>query len=259
MKSESDKRKLWIFMGCLLVIAWTINSFFTRPPIPDPVPSQTISRPQLNPPAAASPPAVDYEANVRRVREEAARVAAEEAEGRQRQAAQEAVEQHARFLARYINPGFSKASGKQTVAVIVVTESGKLDHTVNSALSRHFQGSGAEVVSSFFTPEFVSDGLFNNIFNGSTDPIRKLELSNSLDAILLARQTVQYSTDPSLENVMSAHLQVEISLVPVSGNMQSQAWTFSANGAGFRQSDARSMAEERLIKQISTDTKMTFN
>jgi hypothetical protein len=77
------------------------------------------------------------------------------------------------------------------------------------------------------------DSLFNNVFNGSSDLFNKLELAKSLDAVLLARQNVQYETNNDLDNVITANMTLEISALPVAGQIQSQSWTFTANGTGF--------------------------
>jgi len=174
-------------------------------------------------------------------------------------AAQEAAAEHEKFLARYLNNGFSRTTGSETLALVVVTENGKLDHTVSTALANHLQINNVKISSSFFKPEFVSDNLFANVFEGSTEILNKLELAKSLDALLLARQTVQYSKDPSLENVISAHMQLEVQVVPVASHIQNQAWSFKANGSGFTEGEARTMAEERLIKKITNDTNMSLS
>ncbi|MDR3459421.1 MAG: hypothetical protein P4N60_18495 [Verrucomicrobiae bacterium] len=72
------------------------------------------------------------------------------------------------------------------------------------------------------------------------------------------RETVSYETNADLNNVITANMTLEIATLPVTGQNQSQSWTLSANGTGFRRGDARVMAEERILKQIETDTKMSL-
>ena len=114
------------------------------------------------------------------------------------------------------------------------------------------------MTDSFFKPELVTGGLFNSAFNGSTDLFNKLELVKSLNALLLARQNVQYETNTDLNNIITASMSLEIAVLPVVGQIQSQSWMFTANGTGFRRNEARMQAEERIIKQIQTDTKMSL-
>jgi hypothetical protein len=195
---------------------------------------------------------------------DAGRRAAEDAT-REREAAatqkaiQDAAAQHAAFLTRYLNQGFTRKPGVEMVAIVVAGENGNVNRAVGAALTDHLKTQNAEILSSFFTPEFISDGLLNTVIGGSTELPRKLELGSTLDVLVLARQQVQYSTNPDLLNVMTASMQLEVVLVPVSGNAQGESWSFTASGTGFNQATARQLAEERLIKQIANDTKMSLN
>ncbi len=176
----------------------------------------------------------------------------------EREAAAQKAAEHANFVARYLNTGFSKTPGSKSVALVVATQGGRPDYAVSAALANHFKSGTVTISTSVFKPEFISDHLFATVFNGSTEVLNQLELAKSLDALLLARLTVRYSRDSSLDNLISANLQLAVQVVPVAGNIQSQSWTFTASGAGFSQAEAWSMAEERLIKQITSDTKMSL-
>lgn len=176
----------------------------------------------------------------------------------ERQAAADAAAKHAAYLARYLNAGTSRTSGMRMLAIVTASEGGKLEQAVNTALAEHFKTGTVEALSSVFTPEFISDGLFTQAFSGSAGIFKNLEIARSVDAVLLARQTVQYSKDASMENLVSATMQLEVMLSPLGSQGQSQSWTFTAYGSGFDQKAARAMAEERIITQIAKDTKMTF-
>jgi len=73
----------------------------------------------------------------------------------------------------------------------------------------------------------------------------------------LARQTVQYSSDPSLENVITATMNLEIEVLPVAGRGQTQKQLLTASGAGFKNEAARDMAMERLLKDIAKNPKLS--
>jgi hypothetical protein len=182
-----------------------------------------------------------------------------ESEAAVQEASQNAAAQHAAYLAQYVNSGPARRTGVETVAIVAASEDGKLNRAVTAALVNRFQTEPVQIIHSFFTPAFVSDGLFNDAFAGTGGIIDKLELAKSVDALLLARQGVQYSSNPSLDNVITATMQLNVVTLPITGQNDSRSWTFIASGAGFKQEEARAMAEERLIKQITTDTNMTFN
>jgi Na+-transporting methylmalonyl-CoA/oxaloacetate decarboxylase gamma subunit len=176
------------------------------------------------------------------------------------QAAQQAAAaEHANFLARYVNGGFTRPTSGRSVALVVASEDGKPNAALTAALTRKFQSSAVQVSTSFFTPEFVADGLFKDALAGPRDMFNKLDLAKSVDALVLAREDVQYAQNPALDNVTTATIQLDVSVVPVSAQGESSSWTFTANGPGFSNPVARKAAEERLLKQIANDTKMSLN
>lgn len=175
-----------------------------------------------------------------------------------RKAVQDAAAAHAQYLARYVNGGFSRMPGSEAVAVAVASESGTLNRAVTTALISRLQREVVRILSPFFKPEFVSEGLFSDAFSGSSSIFNKLELANTLDGVVLAQQDVQYSSNPSLENVITATMQLKVAVIPVSSPNDGKTWTFTAYGPGFTKEVARKAAEERIIKQIAADTNMSL-
>ena len=105
----------------------------------------------------------------------------------------------------------------------------------------------------------MSDGLLGKLFSDAPGIIKNLELDQRVVGVLVARETVEYSANPSLENVLTANMRLEVLALPANPNATGQTWTFMATGAGFSQTAARAMAEERLLKQITADTKMSLS
>jgi hypothetical protein len=199
------------------------------------------------------------EASARRSAQEAAAKQAKadrDAAMERAKAIQDAAAMHAKFLAQNLNTGFTRKSGVKTVAVAVASENGEFNHTVTDALASRFKAEPVEMLSSFFKPAFVSDGVFNTAFAGSSALFEEMELKNSLDALLLAREDVQYSSDPSLQNVITATMRLDIAMWTVAGQAEARTWTFTTAGAGFKREAARALAEERLVKKIAADTNM---
>lgn len=162
------------------------------------------------------------------------------------------------FLGKYVNTNITKKSGSQLVAVAVESENHSMNHTVAVALMSRFKADHVQLTDSFFKPELVTDDLFGEAFKGSTDLFGKLELTKSLDSMLLGREEVQYSTNPNIENTITANMSLEIVSLPVAGQIQSQSWTLTAAGIGFRREAARLQAEERIIQQIQASTNMSL-
>jgi hypothetical protein len=293
MNTADDQRKLLWFMGGLVFVAIVINSLCYRPAHPPPI--LTVSQPlppaqpksvEVNnravesnparnsaPPersATASPtwtspprPEEDRTEAVRKAAEiaaEAERIkAAQQAAEAARRAAEEAAAEHARYLARYLTAGIARTPGSKALAVVAASENSRVNRAVTAAIANRFKTNSLEVLSSFFTPEFVSDGVLNQVLADPQPLFEKLELAKTLDMVVLARQKVRYTTNPSLENVITANMELEVAVLPIESGVESHAWTFTANGAGFKEEAARAMAEERLLKQIATDTKPSLS
>jgi len=116
-------------------------------------------------------------------------------------AIQEKAERHAQFLAQYLNASLPQKTGNKTVAIAVVSEKGTLNRAVAAAIADRFKKEPVQIISSLFKPAFVADGMFQEILNGSGGPFDRLDLVNSLDGAVLARQNVQYAQNPSLEKL----------------------------------------------------------
>jgi hypothetical protein len=176
-----------------------------------------------------------------------------------RKAAQDARAGHAQFLARYTDTSFARKPGTKTIGIAVASENATWNSSVGAAFVSRFKNEPVQLVSSFFKPAFVSDGIFNDAFANSNDLFDKLELTKSLDGLLLAREQVRYSSNPSLQNIITASMELDVITLPISSQAEKRTWTFTAAGAGFTQADARQQAEERLINQIANDTRMALN
>ena len=134
-----------------------------------------------------------------------------------------------------------------------------MNRHVGEALATRFRTSSVETLPTLFAPVFLTDGLFSETFDRSRAALARLDLLHSLDGVLLARETVQYSQNPDMQNTTSAHMQIAILSMPVAAGGDGRAWTLTADGVGFHRGDARSMAEDRLIKQIDESTNISLN
>lgn len=254
--NKIDPKQAAVFIAVLAVIAFAINSTqeygrredsdqavrqqFRQTPVPIPQPVAQRSTPE---------PAISSEQQ----RKMDAAAAAQKA-------AMDAAAEHKKYLARYLAGRVSRKPGVQTIAIVAVSENGAFDPVAGDAIAARFKSDSVEMVFGLFTPQFVSDGLFGQTFGGSKVILGKLELLGSLDGLLLAREDVRYTTNPSsLANVLTANMHLEVTMMPVAAKGERRTWTYTANGPGFKQTDARAAAEERLLKQIANDASMSLS
>jgi hypothetical protein len=206
----------------------------------------------------------DAKAQVQREAAEAesAKVAEErrihEAETSSNKMIENTAAEHVHFLARYINSGFTRNPGLASIAVAIENEQGPVNQKIAIALTQRLKTDGIQLFNSFFKPEFVADKFVARLLSGETGIIEQLELTNSLDAVLIGRQTVAYSTNAELGNTITANLNLELTTLPVGMTRESQSWHYSSNGIGVRPQEARQLAEDRIIEQIGKDTNMVL-
>lgn len=244
MKTELEKQQLKIFLAGLGIAALVINIVFLssvkRPvPVQPYVPQQTYvtPAPAVAPVTAAVPVAPTREEQLQKQQEEAARKAAEE---------------HVAYLNRYLNPGFARKAGLKNIAIAAMSGNAEANRPVADALATRLSHENLALFTSFFKPAFFADGLFSQIFGGSLDCVDKLELTKNLDALLLAQEQIEYSTNgAALDNVISARARLDVAFLPFATMRPEQTWAFTASGAGFSPGEARKNAEDRLFKQIA--------
>ena len=225
MKTESDKQKFLAFFGFLVVVALTVNFLFMGKfhirPTQTQLPQQQF--------VAEKSPLED-----------------------------EAVKRQ-QIAARLYDTSFTRKPGTTALAVLAADEDGKINQSINTALANHFRSGSTQIQTSFFKLEFVSTGVFSEILDGSNEFFDTMEIAKKLDATVFARQTVTYSQTAELNNLISATVKLDITLIPLSSHGDRKKWSFTAYGPGFSKEVARGAAEERLIKQITDDTKMVLN
>ncbi len=267
MKSESKDWKMPVLIAGLVIIALLINyAFFTK------AAARRATKAQEQREAAEAVSAKvsadkliqdrkeaeekllqeKKEVEEKRIRELAEAKAA--AEVARKKSIENAAAEHARFLTRYLNAGFSRKAGVASIAVAIENEQGTVNPKVATALTQRLKSDDVQLLNSFFKPEFVADRFVPRLFSGETGIIEQLELTNSLDAVIIGRQTVAYSTNATPDNTITANLSLELMTLPVGLTRESQSWNFGANGIGVRPHEARQLAEDRIIEQIARDT-----
>ena len=180
-------------------------------------------------------------------REEYARLASiQEAERQKR-----AVEQRAAELKAFKNLYLNDQTTRHAVVVLVVNDTGQPNKILNSALLTLLKTNGHDATTLLLTPRFISDGLFTEVFTGSKAVLAKLDLKNLAGTLLLGRQTVDYSTNAALENLVTAHMKLELQTLPLTAGGQEQTQILESVGTELnRPTDARLQAEDRMVKQI---------
>lgn len=182
----------------------------------------------------------------RRIQEERRRQ--EEAE---RLARQQAEQQREAFLNRYLlNRSFINRPDSQEIAVLVIDEHNRANHDITQKIASLIKTKRFNITSSLFSGKFVSDGMFERIFNGSAGDVSSLELAKHSDYLILGKKSVNFTENPELLNVLTAHSAIEIHVISARTGTVIDSFNVSEVGAGFSKSTAESMAMERIFKKL---------
>lgn len=169
-----------------------------------------------------------------------------------------AAVERARYQERYLYRGFARKPGIKTVA-IAAAENGQPVRSIARALADHLEVENLVLYTSCFKPAFFADGLFGRIFGGSIEPIEKLGLTNTVDALLLAQENIRYDTNSiGTQNGVTARMRLNVMFLPFTTMRPEMNWTFLANGTGGDPARARQQAEARLRQQIASNTNLAL-
>ncbi len=172
----------------------------------------------------------------------------EEAE---RLARQQAEQQREAFLNNYLlSRSFINRPDSQEVAVLVIDEDNRVNHDITQKIASLLKTKRFNITSSLFSGNFVSDGMFERIFKGSAGDVNSLELPKHSDYIILGKKFVNFTENPDLLNVLTAHVFIEIHVVSTRTGTVADSFNVSEVGAGFSKPNAESIAMERIFKKL---------
>lgn len=241
--------KTWTFIGLLLVIALLVNSMHDQVSRhrSERIPSSSYYQEPETSPSVVSQPIPERTPEPRREVQ-----LVPQNQTIPPKSPEELAAERARFRARYIKDGVSRASGKTTVLVAVADANGKPRPALATLLATHVASDSVHALPSAFTSSYATDGLLAEAFRDSASVVAKLDLEKVADVLLLAREKTEFvRNDSSLANVLTANTELEVLAVPTTKRGENQTWMFSSKGAGFSQTDALAAAEERIMNQIT--------
>ncbi|NUO09435.1 MAG: hypothetical protein HUU08_12280 [Candidatus Brocadia sp.] len=199
------------------------------------------------------------EEDVRRKQEEALKIEQQRQEEAKRLEEQRKAQEHEDFLKRYLlTRSFINNSESQEVAVLVVDEGNNVSQDITQKIALSVKNERLNVVSSLFTDSFVSDGIFEGIFRGDANEVKKLELSKYIDYVILGKKIVIFSENPELQNVITAKVSIEVHLVSAETGTIEDSFTITETGAGFSKDAAEEILLERIPNVISQKILNTF-
>lgn len=186
-----------------------------------------------------------------RKREEALKLEQQKQEEVKRIEERREAQKQEEFLNRHLlSRSFINKSETQEVAVLIIDKDNKIIQNVSQEIASRLKGKGFNVTASLFTGQFVSDGIFENIFNGDAGAINKLKLANHCDHIILGKSSVNFIKNPDMQDMITAKASIRFHLISSKTGAIEDSFTISEVGAGFSESTAEDLAIERILKKF---------
>lgn len=167
-------------------------------------------------------------------------------EERRQQSLETSISNHEAYQSRYLG----EHNAHYSISVTVADENGQLNEFLGYILCTLLNTNGIITTASLFTTNFVADGLFDQMLGGSKEAFDGFELTNIVRTIVLARQSVEYSTNSTFDGTVTAKMTLKIRAFSTATFRLLFADNIIAIGAGFTQFEAQKMAEERILDKI---------
>lgn len=182
----------------------------------------------------------------RRVEQQRARHMAEEEAFFEQKRIEEAETKRKTYIDKYIITGNNKVK-----IAIALTRNNQLDSSFAQQMLAILPSlSGSHV----FTQQAVTDGIFDRIYNGGNDELKKLELSSIAEKLLVGKVKEEFQNNQAINGVVDAFVEIEFRLLDTatgriinSGNYNSEIQL------GHSKIEAQRKAEEVIIKQIASN------
>jgi len=144
-----------------------------------------------------------------------------------------------------------KEPGQKAISIAVAGPLETLDDSFATELAESLASTNA-TSHLLFTDSFAKDGVMKQLFNSNSTNITYLNLPSIIDAMLLAYYKTTFSTNASLNNIITATIHLECKAINTSDASLSESISADSAGAGFSNSQAEASAKERLLKTLTS-------
>ena len=151
---------------------------------------------------------------------------------------------------KYIANKSANITGITDIGITVVDGSSDLSSEMIIGLSNYFNGQGLSAKQNIFTSNFITNGVFNSLYNGELNLINDLNLTLYCDKIILGY--VSYSFKPSTVDQTMTVANATLSLKIISTSLQTIEKSISINAisTGWSQNEAKQNANREIISQF---------
>ena len=175
-------------------------------------------------------------------------------EERKRAAEQERIrkeQEHEDLLNRYIaNRAVKNLPDSQEVAVLVIDDDRERQNLLNQEIIAVLKKNNFQPTTFLFTDQFISDGIFEKIFNGNFYDISQLELQSHCDHLIIGKVATSFLKNPDMMNMITAKLDLNLHVISAQTAAATDLIIVSGKGVGFSKETAKNKALKSIFEQI---------
>lgn len=153
----------------------------------------------------------------------------------------------------YINPSLNNTSDKTNIAVTVVDEVGNISSSISSSIANIYNQTGNSGNTGLLRSSFIHKSGFQELFEGNSEIIEKLKLSNHADYVALGK--IQYSTSKGtlVDGTFVCTATITMSIISANQKSIAKNFSFSEKGNGVSESQAKEYALRNLIDKYNNE------
>ncbi|MBM3712585.1 MAG: hypothetical protein FJW56_04005 [Actinobacteria bacterium] len=152
-----------------------------------------------------------------------------------------------------INNSIKNTANTKEIIITIIDNNNDIEPDINQDISKVFSSKGYNSTTSFFSTKFIADGIFNHLYNGNLDMIRKLELIKYSDFLCLGKVSFSLRENKSRNDMVTAEYKIDFRIITIEdGNIQ-KYFSKNATGTGWSNEEAKSVAKNNLISVIENN------
>lgn len=153
----------------------------------------------------------------------------------------------------YINSSIENSNDKTNIAVTVVDENGNISSSISSSIANIYNQIGIIGNTGLIRSAFLHKPGFQELFEGNSEIIEKLNLQIHTDYVAIGKiiYTIRKGTLVDAAHVCIATLTMNI--ISVNQKGLAKSFTYSANGNGATEDQAKEYAIEKLLNKYISE------
>lgn len=153
----------------------------------------------------------------------------------------------------YINTSIKNSSEDTSYAITIVDEYGNISLSISSSISNIYKQSGNIGHIGLLKSSFVHKNEFQELFEGNSIIIEKLKLDDYIDYLVLGKIEYSMKQGKLVEGTLICTASISISIISANQKSITQSFSFSVNGNGVSESQAKEIAIQKLINKYNNE------